>query len=100
MGIATLGRLVEVVSGEEHVHFIQTHILDPLGMKDTFFFPPGAKKDRIALEYKHVDGELVRAGDEILAGDPAKYREGAKYPAPEVGLYSTARTCSVGIRCC
>src|SRR5581483_2403828 len=27
---------------------------------------------------------------EILAGDPAQYRAGAKYPAPEFGLYSTA----------
>jgi len=32
----------------------------------------------------------VRAGDEILAGDPTKYRAGARYPGPEYGLYSTA----------
>lgn len=90
MGIATLGRLVEVASGEEYVHFIQTHILEPLGMKDTFFFAPDDKKPRIALVYKHVDGKLVRSGAEILAGDPTKYRAGAKYPGPELGLYSTA----------
>ena len=90
MGIATLGRLIEVVSGEDYVHFIRTHILDPLSMQDSFYFPPDDKKDRIALVYHHADGKLVRAGDEILAGDPAKYRQGAKYPAPEFGLYSTA----------
>jgi CubicO group peptidase (beta-lactamase class C family) len=90
MGIAALGRIIEVASGEEYVHFIESRILNPLGMKDTFFFPPDAKKDRIALVYKHAGGKLVRSGDEILAGDAAKYRAGAKYPAPEFGLYSTA----------
>src|SRR5579872_2163795 len=90
MGIAALGRLVEVISGEDYVHYVRTHILDPLGMKDTFFFPVEEKKDRIALVYKHDKGKLVRSGDDILAGDPAKYRQGARYPAPEFGLYSTA----------
>jgi CubicO group peptidase (beta-lactamase class C family) len=90
MGIATLGRIVEVVSGEEYVHFVSTHILEPLGMKDTFFFAPNNKKDRIALVYKHANESLVRSGDEILAGDPTKYRAGAQYPAPEFGLYSSA----------
>jgi len=40
--------------------------------------------------YKHERGQLVRSGEEILAGDPTKYREGARYQAPEFGLYSTA----------
>lgn len=93
MGIAALGRIVEVVSGEDYEHFIRAHILDPLGMKDTFFFARGDKedrKDRIAMVYTHRDGKLVRSGSEVLAGDPAAYRAGAKYPAPEFGLYSTA----------
>jgi CubicO group peptidase (beta-lactamase class C family) len=90
MGIATLGRIIEVVSGEDYVHFVTAHILEPLGMKDTFYFAPEDKKDRIALVYKHVNGSLVRSGDEILAGDPTKFRAGAKYPAPEFGLYSCA----------
>jgi len=91
MGIATLGRIIEVVSGDDYVHFIQTRILEPLGMQDSFFFPPAdSRRDRIAMVYKHEDGKLVRSGAEILAGDPALYRAGAKYPAPEFGLYSTA----------
>jgi CubicO group peptidase (beta-lactamase class C family) len=32
----------------------------------------------------------VRAGDEILAGDPTKFRAGARYAGPEYALYSTA----------
>src|SRR6185295_5041904 len=34
MGIAALGRIIEVVSGEDYVHYIETHILNPLGIKD------------------------------------------------------------------
>lgn len=96
MGIATLGRIVEAISGDDYVHFIRTRILEPLGMQDSFFFPPDAGADpsgqrgRIAMVYKHAAGHLVRSGAEILAGDPALYRAGAKYSAPEFGLYSTA----------
>ena len=90
MGIATLGRIIEVVSGEDYISYISKRLFQPLGMQDSFFFPPADKKDRIALVYKHVDGKLVRSGSDILAGDPTLYRAGAKYPAPEFGLYSTA----------
>ena len=90
MGIATLGRIVEVVSGEDYIHFAMSRIIEPLGMHDTFFFATPEKRPRIALVYKHEGGKLARSGDEVLAGDPTKFREGARYPAPEFGLYSTA----------
>ena len=89
-GIATLGRLIEVASGMPYERFIVSRILEPLGMKDSFFFPPQDKIARIALVYKTSGGKLARAGDDILGGDPTLYRKGARYPAPEWGLYSTA----------
>ena len=93
MGIAALGRIIEVVSGEEYVHYIETRLLTLLGMHDTFFFPPDAKKDRIALVYKHSGGKLVRAGMRFWRAMRLWYRAGAGYPAPEFGLYSRRRTC-------
>ncbi len=91
MGIATLGRIVEVLSGEDYTRFVQSRILDPLGMRDTFFFPQvDEKKARIAMIYQHEDGKLALSGEKAQAGDAAKYRAGAKYPGPELGLYSTA----------
>jgi len=90
MGIATAGRIIEVVSGEEYTRFVQNRILAPLGMEDSFFFPPEDKKSRIAMVYTHEDGKLVLAREKAQGGDPAKYRAGAKYPGPELGLYSTA----------
>jgi CubicO group peptidase (beta-lactamase class C family) len=90
MGIATLGRIVEVISGEEYSTFVKDRILDPLGMKDSFFFPPESKRARIAMVYEHENGKLVLSRGRAQAGDPATYRAGAKYPGPELGLYSTA----------
>jgi CubicO group peptidase (beta-lactamase class C family) len=89
-GIEILGRIIEVCSGENYVDFVTKHVLQPLGMKDSFFFPPPDKVARIAMVYGHRDGKLVRAPGTILGGDPAKYRQGAVFPAPGWGLYSTA----------
>lgn len=90
MGIATLGRIIEVVSGQEYSKFIRSRILDPLGMQDSFFYPPQSKQSRIAMVYEHENGKLVLSRSRAQAGDPAAYRAGAKYPGPELGLYSTA----------
>jgi CubicO group peptidase (beta-lactamase class C family) len=89
-GIATLGRIIEVVSVQPYEKFMEERIFKPLGMKDSFFYPPADKLDRIAMVYKLEDGRLKPAGPETLAGDPWLYRKGAKYPCPECGLYSTA----------
>jgi len=90
VGIAVLGRIIEVVSGEDYVQFISGHILEPLGMADTYFNIPENERDRLAYVYKHVDGKLVLSGPGVLAGDSTKFRPDMKYPAPEFGLYSTA----------
>lgn len=93
-GLATLGRIIEVVSGQSYESFIESRLLQPLQMKDTFFYPPADKLDRIAMVYEPKSGKLVRAGADILGGDPAVFRKGAKYPAPEFGLFSTAEDLS------
>lgn len=84
MGLATLGRIVEVVSGMDYPRFLEQRIFQPLGMKDTFFYPPKEKHSRIAAMYAYDNGKLTRAKDFDL------YREGIRYAAPEGGLYSTA----------
>jgi CubicO group peptidase (beta-lactamase class C family) len=89
-GIATLGRIIEVVSDQPYEKFLEERIFRPLGMKDSFFFPSPEKIERISMVYKIEKGKLMRSSDDILGGDPAQYRRGAKYSAPEFGLYSTA----------
>jgi CubicO group peptidase (beta-lactamase class C family) len=90
-GIEILGRLIEVCSGRKYEDFITDRILRPLGMKDSFFYPPAGKIARIAMVYVQKDGKLIRAPGTILGGDPTKYRHGAVFPAPGWGLYSTAQ---------
>jgi CubicO group peptidase (beta-lactamase class C family) len=89
-GIATLGRVVEVVSGLPFEKFLADRIFQPLGMKDSFIFPPADKTDRIAMVYSLAGGKLQRSGPDTLGGDPARHRKGAKYSGPEGFMYSTA----------
>ena len=90
MGMATIGRVIEVVSAMPYEKFMQDRLLTPLGMKDSFFFPDAAQTPRIALMYRRDNGKLELPGPDVLGGDPTLFRKGAKYPAPEFGLYSTA----------
>ena len=89
-GIAVLGRIIEVRSGMSFEKFLETRIFQPLGMTDTHVFLPAEKRARLAPVYTVKDGRLVKAGPDILGGDPLKFREGAKYSGPEHSLYSTA----------
>jgi CubicO group peptidase (beta-lactamase class C family) len=89
-GIGVLGRIIEVTSGQSYEDFMKERLFRPLEMKDSFFFPPAEKQNRIAMVYQSKDGKLIPAGDNILGGDPARLRKGARYPAPEWGLFSTA----------
>jgi CubicO group peptidase (beta-lactamase class C family) len=54
MGIATLGRIVEVLSGQKYEEFVQRRILTPLEMNDTFYFPPDGKKARIVSCWREI----------------------------------------------
>ncbi len=83
MGIATLGRIIEIVSGKSYEQFLEDRIFKPLTMNDSHFFVPENKHSRIATIYKFENDKLTKAAVD-------HYRIGAKYPAPEAGLYSTA----------
>jgi CubicO group peptidase (beta-lactamase class C family) len=43
-----IGRVIEVVSGQTLGTFLDERILKPLGMRDTAFFCPAEKRDRVA----------------------------------------------------
>jgi CubicO group peptidase (beta-lactamase class C family) len=88
-GMAVLGRVIEVVTGQKYDQFITGRLLKPLEMKDSFYYPPADKQGRIAALYGRRDGKLAKM-DVALGGDPFNYRKGAVYPAPEWGLFSTA----------
>lgn len=84
-GIDTLGRIIEVVSGQSYEDFLKARFFRPLGMNDTCVFPTEAQSQRIAGVYETKNGELITANRPIVG--PAT---GAKHPVPAGGLYSTA----------
>ena len=89
-GIAALARVIEVVSGVAFEKFLEARIFQPLGMKDTYIFPPKEKHHRIPRAYILKEGKSVKYTADPLGEGVMKFREGAKYPLPEGGIYSTA----------
>jgi len=82
-GIAVLGRVIEVASGQSFETFIQQRLLGPLEMQDSSFFTNRAKVARIPTMYNLENGHLVKDVMDVT-------RPGQKYSAPEFGLFSTA----------
>jgi CubicO group peptidase (beta-lactamase class C family) len=97
LSIDVLGRLVEVISGKPLDEFFRTRIFEPLGMKDTYFYPPDDKLARLAAAYTYYDDKgLNRFPATPITEGPFTYS--ADYPerAPKklfsggAGLVSTA----------
>jgi len=96
LSVDVLGRLVEVVSGMPLDQFFRTRIFEPLGMKDTYFFPPEAKLDRLATAYTYYpDKGLNRFPDTPIVEGPFSYSADYPYRGPKklfsggAGLVST-----------
>lgn len=89
-GVDTLGRIVEVASGVPFATFMQHRLLDPLGMRQTTFWPTEAEAPRLAHQYVRnaKTGQLEETPIHYLyAGaitDPARPALGG------AGLFSTA----------
>lgn len=54
--IDVLGAVIEVLSGKSLGDYLKENIFDPLGMKDTGFFVPQEKMDRVATIYHINEG--------------------------------------------
>jgi CubicO group peptidase (beta-lactamase class C family) len=55
-GIETLGRIVEITSGMTFDQFLQKRIFEPLGMKDTAFYPSDDRMARVVTLYERRGG--------------------------------------------
>jgi CubicO group peptidase (beta-lactamase class C family) len=97
LSVDVLGRLVEVVSGMPLDKFFQTRIFAPVGMTDTYFYPPADKVPRLAAAYTYRTGEgLARFPDKPIVEDAFVYSADYPYNGPKKlfsgggGLCSTA----------
>ena len=98
LGVDVLGRLVEVVSGKPLDEFFRTRIFEPLGMKDTYFFPPDNKLDRLATAYSYDEAKgLTRFPEGSVTEGLLVYSADYPYRGPKKlfsgggGLVSTAQ---------
>jgi CubicO group peptidase (beta-lactamase class C family) len=89
-GINTAGRIIEVVSGMSYEEFMQKRLFDPLGMKDTTFWPTAAQLTRLAKSYKpnEAKNDLEETPISQLHY-PLDDRQ--RQPMPAGGLFSTAQ---------
>lgn len=87
-----LGVVIEKVSGKPLDEFITTRILTPLGLKDTYFYLPKNKADRLAPVYSaYADKPLERAPDPGMGVGQGAYVEGPRKSfSGGAGLLSTA----------
>jgi len=86
-GINAAGRIVEVVSGLSFDQFLQQRLFDPLGMKDTTFYPTEAQRARLVTAYaKNKDTGALEA-----VPPRADYGPRDRPPQGNGGLYSSAR---------
>ena len=53
-----LGRLIEIWSGQALDVFLKERIFDPLGMRDTAFWCPEEKQERLAMLYLYFLGDV------------------------------------------
>jgi CubicO group peptidase (beta-lactamase class C family) len=93
-GINTAARIIEVVTGIPYERFMQERLFDPLGMKDTTFWPNAEQISRLAQAYK-LDPQtksLVEVPISQLTY-PLNDRQ-HRYPMPAGGLFSTAEDVS------
>lgn len=58
MSADVLGAIVEIASGMKFSEFLSQRIFEPLGMKDTAFFVPEAKRHRLAKVYDETETGL------------------------------------------
>ncbi|MFK7922725.1 MAG: serine hydrolase domain-containing protein [Bacteroidia bacterium] len=86
--VDVLGYLVEVVSGQTLGEYLAEHVFQPLGMKDTYFYLPEDKQDRLIPVYGELDKVGLRKMPDMLYNYPTYGRD--DYFAGGGGLSSTA----------
>ncbi len=85
-GINAASRIVEVVSGMTFDAFTQKRIFEPLGMKDTTFYPSAEQRARLATAYaKNKESGALEA-----VPPRADFGPRDRPPQGNGGLYSTA----------
>ncbi len=82
-----LGAVVEAVSGKRFGQFLREELFGPLGMKDTDFWVPEEKRDRLVKCYRRIPGGLEEFSSLHLA--VGRYDRPPAFESGGAGLVST-----------
>ena len=89
-GINTAARIIEVVAKVRYEDFMQQKLFDPLGMKDTTFWPNEAQSLRVAKSYRPDASKTNLAEFPISQLIHPLSDRVHRFPMPAGGLFSTA----------
>ena len=89
-GINTAARLIEVVAKVKYEDFMQQKLFDPLGMKDTTFWPNEAQSLRVAKSYRPDASKTNLAEFPVSQLIYPLSDRVHRFPMPAGGLFSTA----------
>ena len=96
MAVDVQGRLIEVLSGMTLDRFFEERLFNPLGMKDTHFFLPKGKGNRLVAVHEIENGAVSGIADTEYGEPPSVYRTDYPVNGPQdhfaggSGLCSTA----------
>ena len=82
-----LGAVIEAATGRRFSDFLREEIFEPLGMKDTAFWVPEDKRDRLVTCYRRVPGGLEKFSSLHLA--VGEYNREPAFESGGAGLVST-----------
>jgi CubicO group peptidase (beta-lactamase class C family) len=90
-----LGYLIEVISGMSLDQFFRKNIFEPLGIKDTYFYIPKEKQNRLAMLHSDDASKHVINTPEVININGTFYRDypvldGGSFYSGGGGLVSTA----------
>ena len=89
-GINTAARILEVVSGTKYEDFMQKRLFDPLGMKETTFWPDARHARRVAKSYRPDQAKTNLVEMQISQLIYPLSDRSRRFPMPAGGLFSTA----------
>lgn len=86
--IDTVGRVIEIASGMPYEKFLQARLFDPLGMRDTTFFPTARQLERLAKSYG-PDADKSGLKEVAIPYMRTPFDRPGRHPEPGGGLFST-----------
>ena len=101
LSVDILGAVIEIVSGQPLDRFLQQEIFDPLEMKDTHFYLPPDKKERLTKVYSSSESGIKLSANPGKRNGPSMIGQGHYLNGPRMsfsggaGLLSTAEDYAV-----